>query len=598
MSLNKKLFGFVGIASLLVLAVVGTGGFYYLRIEAANLLNKDVNTIVEKVLAVRVTEKTYLQFHTAELKKQFDNMTQELNILVNSLKQKTIRDSWAALIQTISTETARYPILFNELTQVQNQQNGLKVEMVKPLQVSETLLLGILSDLQKKEAMLRMEGETLGPGELGMLNTVRDCRTTFIQLQVLQLQFMMSGDKKYISEYKALASGDVQLLLTTLEQIATATKNDSSIKTAVTVRDSLNKFIQFIDQSQELYNKEKDLITALNNTGRQIIDAANTLMEQVDMGIAAQKRSAVSIISVIVLAGFICFWVLSFILVRSITRPIHAVISGLTDSSDQLSSSSWQIASVSQKLAEGASEQAASVEETSASIEELSSMTKQNADNANQASKLMTESRQTITKTNQSMEQLTVSMGEIARASQETQKIVKTIDEIAFQTNLLALNAAVEAARAGEAGAGFAVVAEEVRNLSKRAADAAKNTSLLIDTTVKTIQEGVGLVENTNKEFDDVLISTKKVEHLVGEIAAASREQAIGIEQVNKAVTEMDKAIQHNAAMAEESASSAEQMKDRAGEMQTFVDSLVALTGKGVQPTSIERPDDESDLIT
>ncbi|MEI6262807.1 MAG: methyl-accepting chemotaxis protein, partial [Deltaproteobacteria bacterium] len=569
-SLNKKLYGFVGIASFLVLAIVGTGVFYYSRTEVANLIKNDVNTIVEKVLATRVTEKTYLQFYTAELKKQFDEMTRDVNINVNALKQKEI-DGGLAQINIIGTKFDQYQKLFNELVGVHGQQSSLKVEMVKPLQISEALLQAIITDLQKKEAMLRMEGDVLSAGELGMFNTVRDCKTTFIQLQVLQLQFMMSGDEKFIAEYKKLASGDLQALLTALEQIAYAIKDESSIKTAATVRESLKKFVEFIEQSQKLYEKESERVKLLNDAGKQIIEAANALLNQVDQSITAQKRSALAFISAIVLVGIIFFWVLSFILVRSITKPINSVIEGLTESSEQVASGSRQISSASQQLAEGASEQAASIEETSSSIEELSSMTKQNADNAEQANTLMTESRQIIAQTNQSMERLTASMKEIFIASEETQKIVKTIDEIAFQTNLLALNAAVEAARAGEAGAGFAVVADEVRNLSKRAAEAARNTSTLIETTVKTVHEGAGLVESTNSEFVRVLISTTKVEQLVGEIAAASREQYMGIEQVNNAVAEMDKVIQQNAANAEESSSASEQMNGRAGEMKEFV---------------------------
>ena len=592
-SLNKKLYGFVGIASFLVLAVVGTGVFYYSRTEVANLIKNDVNTIVEKVLATRVTEKTYLQFYTAELKKQFDEMIRDVNINVNALKQKKI-DGGLAHINTIGAKFDQYQKLFNELVGVHGQQSSLKVEMVKPLQISEALLQAIITDLQKKEAMLRMEGDVLSAGELGMLNTVRDCKTTFIQLQVLQLQFMMSGDEKFIAEYKKLASGDLQSLLTALEQIAYAIKDESSIKTAATVRESLKKFVEFIEQSQKLYEKESERVKLLNDAGKQIIEAANALLNQVDQSITAQKRSALAFISAIVLVGIIFFWVLSFILVRSITKPIQSVIEGLTESSEQVASGSMQISSASQQLAEGASEQAASIEETSSSIEELSSMTKQNADNAEQANKLMTESRQTIAQTNQSMERLTASMKEISRASEETQKIVKTIDEIAFQTNLLALNAAVEAARAGEAGAGFAVVADEVRNLSKRAAEAARNTSTLIETTVKTIHEGAELVESTNSEFVRVLISTTKVEQLVGEIAAASREQYMGIEQVNNAVAKMDKVIQQNAANAEESASASAQMNGRAGEMKEFVEELAALVGGGdkqssTKPKNIER---------
>ena len=587
-SLNKKLYGFVGIASFLVLAVVGTGVFYYSRTEVANLIKNDVNTIVEKVLATRVTEKTYLQFYTAELKKQFDEMTRDVNINVNALKQKKI-DGGLAYINIIGAKFDQYQKLFDELVGVHGQQSSLKVEMVKPLQISEALLQAIITNLQKKEAMLRMEGDVLSAGELGMLNTVRDCKTTFIQLQVLQLQFMMSGDEKFIAEYKKLASGDLQALLTALEQIAYATKDESSIKTAATVRESLKKFVEFIEQSQKLYEKESERVKLLNDAGKQIIEAANALLNQVDQSITAQKRSALAFISAIVLVGIIFFWVLSFILVRSITKPIQSVIEGLTESSEQVASGSRQISSVSQQLAKGASEQAASIEETSSSIEELSSMTKQNADNAEQANALMTESRQTIAQTNQSMERLTASMKEIFIASEETQKIVKTIDEIAFQTNLLALNAAVEAARAGEAGAGFAVVADEVRNLSKRAAEAARNTSTLIETTVKTVHEGAGLVESTNSEFVRVLISTTKVEQLVGEIAAASREQYMGIEQVNNAVTEMDKVIQQNAANAEESSSASEQMNGRAGEMKEFVEELAALVGGGGKQNSIKQ---------
>lgn len=206
-------------------------------------------------------------------------------------------------------------------------------------------------------------------------------------------------------------------------------------------------------------------------------------------------------------------------------------------------------------------------------------MTKQNADNANQADNLMKEANQIVSKANNSMSDLTVSMEEISKASQETSKIIKTIDEIAFQTNLLALNAAVEAARAGEAGAGFAVVADEVRNLAMRAADAAKNTAELIEGTVKKVKDGGNLVATTNDAFTQVAESSAKVGELVGEIAAASNEQAQGIGQVNSAVTEMDKIVQQNSANAEESASASEEMNAQAEQMRGFVQDLIALVG-------------------
>ncbi len=206
-------------------------------------------------------------------------------------------------------------------------------------------------------------------------------------------------------------------------------------------------------------------------------------------------------------------------------------------------------------------------------------MTKQNADNANQANTLMTDTTRVVDQANQTMGELTGSMKEISTASEETAKIIKTIDEIAFQTNLLALNAAVEAARAGEAGAGFAVVADEVRNLAMRAAEAAKNTANLIEGTVKKIKNGSDIVAKTNEAFGKVATGAKKVGELVGEISAVSNEQAQGVDQINKAVGEMDKVVQKNAASAEESASAAEEMNAQAEQMKEFVNELVAMVG-------------------
>ncbi|MGD9971534.1 MAG: methyl-accepting chemotaxis protein [Desulfatirhabdiaceae bacterium] len=276
-----------------------------------------------------------------------------------------------------------------------------------------------------------------------------------------------------------------------------------------------------------------------------------------------------------------------FLIARSIANPLDRITRGLSDGAEQVASASNQVSSASQSLAEGASEQASSIEETSASLEEMSSMTKRNAGNAGQADALMKTARQVVDKANSSMNQLIVSMEEISNASEETSKIIRTIDEIAFQTNLLALNAAVEAARAGEAGAGFAVVADEVRNLAMRAADAAKNTSTLIEGTVKKVRDGSELVTRTNEAFQQVATSSAKVAGLVGEIAAASGEQAQGIGQVTVAVTEMDRVTQQNAASAEESASASEELNAQAEQMKSIVNQLARLvTGRNASTVS------------
>ncbi len=277
-----------------------------------------------------------------------------------------------------------------------------------------------------------------------------------------------------------------------------------------------------------------------------------------------------------------------FFITRSITMPINRIVEGLRKGSDQMVSASGQMSSSGQSLANGASNQAASLEETSSSMEEMSSTTKKNAENANRADELMKDANIVVLTANESMEQMIVSMEDISKASEETSKIIKTIEEIAFQTNLLALNAAVEAARAGEAGAGFAVVADEVRNLAMRAANAAKNTTELIEGTVNKVNQGSELVSTTNGAFNKVAESTAKVGDIVSEISGASSEQSSGIEQVTIAISEMDSIVQQNAANAEESASAAEGMNAQAGQFREYVGELVQLV-TGIKDQSVHK---------
>jgi len=291
------------------------------------------------------------------------------------------------------------------------------------------------------------------------------------------------------------------------------------------------------------------------------------------------KVTATWSLIVIVIGAVASGLLIGIFLTRSITKVLNRIVDALTEGAEQVASASGQVSSASQSLAEGATEQAAGLEETSSSLEEMSSMTKQNADNAQQANTLASEARKSAGTGAESMKKMNEAIQDIQKSSDETAKIIKVIDEIAFQTNLLALNAAVEAARAGEAGKGFAVVAEEVRNLAMRSAEAAKNTSSMIEESVKNSKNGVDIAGEVGKVLDEIVGSIGKTTDLVSEIAAASAEQAQGIDQVNTAVAQMDKVTQQNAANAEESASASEELSAQAEQMNQVVGELVALVG-------------------
>ncbi|MBC7229583.1 MAG: cache domain-containing protein [Actinobacteria bacterium] len=270
----------------------------------------------------------------------------------------------------------------------------------------------------------------------------------------------------------------------------------------------------------------------------------------------------------------------------AMVEGLNEALSQVNATAEQVSSASRQISSSSQSLAQGATEQASSLEEVTASIEEITAMSKQNAEGAESARQLSQEARASSEKADEAMGRMEESIQTIKASSDETSKIIKTIDEIAFQTNLLALNAAVEAARAGEAGKGFAVVAEEVRNLAMRSAEAAKNTAALIQESVQNTETGVKITAEVASALKEIRESFEKVNNLVAEIAASSREQLQGIEQVNQAMAEMDKITQQNAAGAEESAAAAEELAAQGATLAEMMATFRLAGGNGSAPSA------------
>ena len=396
--------------------------------------------------------------------------------------------------------------------------------------------------------------------------------------------------------WKAQALREPQLLQNALKNFDEMDSKLASLIPLTTQEIDLKKIEDFRNSAREYKTALESFVSnwmAREGIVSQMAKAAETVLEQtksdgltflgdVNKGadstsssLSASTTTMIVGLAIAVIVGIL----LAVFITRAITKPLNRIINDMTEGAEQVGSASGQVAAASQSLAEGASEQASSLEETSSALEEMSSMTKQNADNANQASSLSTVASTAADKGAESMKKLTQAIQEIKKSSDETAKIIKVIDEIAFQTNLLALNAAVEAARAGEAGKGFAVVAEEVRNLAMRSAEAAKNTSSLIEGSQKNSENGVRATEEFTSILGEIMTNIKKVNQLISEVSAASNEQAQGIEQVNTAVAQMDQVTQQVASNAEESASASEELSSQAQQLQEIVRELTVIVG-------------------
>lgn len=547
----------------------------------------DANRLVKWFIEVRKNEKeVIISEGSNEYKSKVDEGLAQIKNLSANLRTRFKQQLNIDQIDRFSTALQSYTLYFNELyVQVKARRNFK--DIMNQMRVSAAVVLKELEAIradQKSQLDEARKNQTIFL--LDKINKSDDANHLiqwFIDARKNEKEVILSQESKYVEAVKNQIA-KIKALSQDLRIRFKNPKNIQQIDAVITSVDSYEKYFQQYLSMLEKQEQADGIMVASAREAQKVCEQARDNQDQKMAGQIATANTTMMVGTVLSIALGI---VLSFVIIRGITKAITRVVDGLNEGAEQVASASGQVSTASQSLAEGASEQAASVEETSSSLEEMASMTQQNADNATQADTLMKEANQIVTSANHSMGELTQSMEEISKASEQTSKIIKTIDEIAFQTNLLALNAAVEAARAGEAGAGFAVVADEVRNLAMRAAEAAKNTASLIEGTVKKVNDGGDLVSKTNDAFTEVAKATSKVGELVGEIAAASSEQAQGVTQINTAVNEVDKVTQQNAASAEESASAAEEMNAQAEQMRGYVSELIALVngaGQGKTP--------------
>ena len=420
------------------------------------------------------------------------------------------------------------------------------------------------------------------------------------------LQALVNRIKPYGTGYASLIANNLTYVThPDLKRLGDKVDDKDEIKGAQLVIQSNSEEVQILESfSNTLKTKVYQGFVAIRfgTSKTPWVFVTNSPVEQVLAGVYR-----VILISVIFcVASLIILTLVILMVTNGIVNPLNKIMNNLKSGADQVTAASEQLSSSSQQLAEGSAEQASAIEETSSTLQESATMLQQNNENINHASQLSEQTEKSSQKGSFEMDEMMNSIQEIKKSSDQISKIVKVIDDIAFQTNILALNAAVEAARAGEAGMGFAVVAEEVRNLAQRSAEAAKDTTDIIESNIQLSEKGVAVAERVREALAEITGQAQKLNQLMAEIAAASQEQSQGVQQVNRAMLQMETVTQQNAANAEESASAAEELSSQAASMNQIVNELTKLVNgseaksgeaKQISRNEIRRPINNPDPV-
>ena len=545
-------------------------------VEAIQRMTTDANLLAVAAKEGRLATRADATKHQGDFRKIVEGVNNTLDSVIGPLNvaAKYVDDISKGIIPPTITDTYN-----GDFNLIKNNLNSVVKMMSELLQETDKVIKAAADgELDKRADATKFVG-----GWNQLVNGVNDTITNIVNPLMVTADYVEKVSKGVIpSQITDTYKGQYNIIKNNLNSVVKM-MSELLQESDTLVNAAMNGSLSTRANANLFLGGWKQLIAGVNNTLDAVLEPINEAAGILDKVAARDMTARVQ-------GNYKGDHAKIKLSLNTAVENLELALSQVAESTAQVAAASGQISSGSQNLAQGANEQASSLEEVSASLEEMSSMTRQNADNAMQAKNLSGEADQNAAVGTEAMGRMSSSIQKIKESSDQTAKIVKTIDEIAMQTNLLALNAAVEAARAGEAGRGFAVVAEEVRNLAQRSAQAAKNTADMIGESVKNADDGVKISREVARSFEQITTSSRKVNDLIAEIAAASKEQAVGIKQVNDAVSQMDKVTQQNAANAEESASASEELSSQATELQAMVNqfrlSKVASQGMAMAHTS------------
>ncbi|MDH5751164.1 MAG: methyl-accepting chemotaxis protein [Deltaproteobacteria bacterium] len=519
----------------------------------------------------------------AEQRKTTDTMAAELELFFTGIKNKKLEKFFSGVNEEWSRRWAKIKETRPQVDSLQiraaeaigryTSTNGIMLDSIgKGILFSTNEMISN----QMTAALAYMKGKERAGIERAVLSNVFAAdsfqgREHFYS----QLLKLVTAQETYLDVFRGLVheedNAELQQLLSSEIVLKAEKMRDVAVNGLTSASLGIN--------AKEWFNAQTDKINLLKQFEDQMVEEMVEMSDRTANTSNTELWTMVGISAGVLLATIVLGLFLMRNTMEYLLSSIRGVIEGATESSRVVSAAAQQIAISSQSLASGSSQQASSLEEISATLEEIAGMSRDNAANTRNASEISTKAHTHSRDGETAMNRMKEAISQIKDSSDETAKIIKTIDEIAFQTNLLALNAAVEAARAGDAGRGFAVVAEEVRNLAMRSADAARNTTHLIEDSLERAEMGVQVADEMDKSLGAINGAIKELNELIKGVTKASEEQATGVEQVNTSLTQLEQLTQDNAANSEETAASSQELTNQAITLESLVNQLKKITG-------------------